>query len=309
MITSLFRKSTPLNYALVILLMLIFFFLYQFQDISWTKSTFSIAQKIGILALFFGSLFIMNFITKKNGLSKDSTYTVFFYFLFLLLFPSILNNPNLVISNFFILLALRRLISMQTMKTIKEKIFDASFWVFVAALFHFWSILFILMVFISILFHGARDYRNWFLPFVALFTAATIFVLFSVVADKTLIDGFLGNMTTNIKINYFENNYQNLALSIYVAVMLFFLVSLLTTLSHKPLILHSSYKKMISFFFIAIAVFLVSSNKSNDILVFTFAPLSVMATSQIETPQAKLRQELVMFVLVACCLFTFFSQL
>ncbi|RTY95926.1 DUF6427 family protein [Flavobacterium sp. GT3R68] len=309
MITSLFRKSTPLNYALVILLMLVFFFLYQFQDISWTKSAFSIIQKVGILALFFGSLFVMNFITKKNGLSKDSTYPVFFYFLFLLLFPSILNNPNLVISNFFILLALRRLISMQTMKTIKEKIFDASFWVFVAALFHFWSVLFILMVFISILFHGARDYRNWFLPFVALFTVATIFVLFSVMADKTLIDGFLGNMTTNIKINYFENNYQNLALSIYVAVMLFFLVSLLTTLSHKPLILHSSYKKMISFFFIAITVFLVSSNKSNDILVFTFAPLSVMATSQIETPQAKLRQELVMFVLVACCLFTFFSQL
>lgn len=309
MITSLFRKSTPLNYALVILLMLVFYFLYQFQDISWTKSTFSIVQKTGLLALFFGSLFVMNFITKKNGLSKDSTYTVFFYFLFLLLFPSILNNPNLVISNFFILLALRRLISMQTMKTIKEKIFDASFWVFVAALFHFWSILFILMVFISILFHGARDYRNWFLPFVALFATATIFVLFSVIADKTLIDGFLGNMTTNIKINYFENNYQNLALSIYVAVMLFFLVSLLTTLSHKPLILHSSYKKMISFFFIAIAVFLVSSNKSNDILVFTFAPLAVMATSQIETPQAKLRQELVMFVLIACCLFTYFSQL
>lgn len=309
MITSLFRKSTPLNYALVIILMLIFFFLYQFQEISWTQSTFSIGQKIGLLALFFGSLFVMNFIAKKNGLSKDSTFTVFFYFLFLLLFPSILNNPNLAISNFFILLALRRLISMQTMKTIKEKIFDASFWVFLAALFHFWSILFILMVFISILFHGARDYRNWFLPFVALFTVATIFVLFSVMTDESLVGGFLGNMTTNIKINYFENNYQNLALSIYVAVTLFFLVSLLTTLSHKPLILHSSYKKMISFFFIAIAVFLVSSNKSNDILVFTFAPLSVMATSQIETPQAKLRKELVMFVLVACCLFTFFSQL
>jgi hypothetical protein len=46
------------------------------------------------------------------------------------------------------LLALRRLISLQSMKASKEKIFDASLWVFIASLFHFWSILFIVLIFI-----------------------------------------------------------------------------------------------------------------------------------------------------------------
>ena len=65
--------------------------------------------------------------------------------LFLLFFPSIWNDFNLLISNFFILLALRRLLSMHSAKAPKEKIFDASLWIFFASFFHFWSILFILL--------------------------------------------------------------------------------------------------------------------------------------------------------------------
>lgn len=309
MITSLFRKSTPLNYALVILLVLVFFFLYQFKVSEWAGSAIGIVQKTGLLILLLASLLISNFIAKKNGMSKDSTYTVLFYFLLLLFFPSVLDNPNLILSNFFILLSLRRLISLQTLKSPKEKIFDASLWVFVATLFHFWSILFIILVFAGILFHVARDYRNWFLPFVAFFAVAVIFILFATIVDKSLIANFLQSTTTNFEINYFKNNYQNLALSIYVAVALFFLVSLVSTLSSRPVMLHSSYKKIITSFFIGIAIFLVSANKSNDLLLFTFAPLAIMATSHIEIPQAKLRQEIVLYVFIFCSFFAFFSQL
>jgi len=58
-----------------------------------------------------------------------------------------------------------------------------------------------------------------------------------------------------------------------------------------------------------VAVYLFSPNKSNDVLIFTIAPLAMMATSHIELKQDKLKQELVLFVLIACSLFTFFSQL
>jgi hypothetical protein len=54
---------------------------------------------------------------------------------------------------------------------------------------------------------------------------------------------------------------------------------------------------------------LISSNKSNDLLLFTFAPLAIMATSHIEIVQLKLKQELVLFVFILCSLFAFFAQL
>jgi hypothetical protein len=309
MITSLFRKSTPLNYFLVVLLLLFFFFLYQFNDLGWVDSSISIAQKMVLLGVLFASLFIANFIVKKNGLTKNSSYTLLFFLLLLLFFPSILDNTNLLLSNLFLLLAMRRLISLQTLKEPKEKIFDASLWIFIASLFHFWAILFLLLVYISIIFHASRDYRNWLLPFVAFFTTAVVFVLVALVYDVTLIHHFLNQRVMNFKIDYFTNKYQNIALSIYVVMALYFVFSTLFTLTNKPMILQASYKKMIFTFLIGIVVFLISPEKNNSMLVFTFLPLSIMATSSIEYTQSKMQQEIVLFLFIIAGFFAFFSQL
>jgi len=309
MITSVFKKSTPLNFSLVVILILVFFLMYQFQDVSWMNSGILILKKAVILSVLLASVLITNFVAKKNGLSKDSTYTIFFYFLFLLFFPSVLDNLNLVVSNFFILLALRRLISLQSLKASNEKIFDASLWIFVAALFHFWSILFIILVFISILFHVSGVFKNWVLPFIALFIVGIISIFLSMIFNVSIIEFINKSVKTNFEINYFTNNYQNGALSIYATVALFFVISMFATLSHRPLLLHTSFKKIIASFFIGVLIFVVSPNKNNDLLLFTFVPMAIMATSHIEVAQLKLKQEMVLFVLIVCSLFAFFSQL
>ena len=309
MITSVFRKSTPLNFLLVGILMLFFFLLFLWQDLSWTNSLFLIATKAGLFCLLIASVFMANFIAKKNGLSKDSTFTIFFYFLFLLFFPSVLDNTNLIVSNFFILLALRRLISLQSLKASKEKIFDASFWIFFAALFHFWSIIFIVLVFISILFHVSRDYRNWILPLIAFFAVTIVFLIYATISNLNTFEYLSQSVQTNFELSYFTNNYQNAAFSIYATVALFFIVSMFSTLSSRPQLLITSYKKIIASFFIGVVIFVVSSNKSNDLLIFTFAPLAIMATSHIEMPQLKLNKELALYVLILCSMFAFFTQL
>jgi hypothetical protein len=309
MITSVFKKSTPINLMLVVILMLVFFFISLFQDLSWTNSVISILKKGGLFLILLGSVFITNFICKKNGLSKDSSYAIFFYFLFLLFFPSVLGNTNLILSNFFILLALRRLISLQSLKASKEKIFDASLWIFVASLFHFWCILYLILVFISIIFHVARDYRNWVLPFIAFVAVGIISIGGSLIFKKNIIEYINESAIFNFKIDYFTNNYQNLAFSIYATVALFFVVSMFLSLSSKPLLLNSSFKKIIASFFIAIVIFAISPNKSNDVLIYTIAPLAIMATSHIEVKQLQLKQELVLGVLILCSFFAFFSQL
>lgn len=309
MITSFFRKSTPLNYSVVILGLLFFFFFFQIKHVTNNNSLLHIGLKCGLLGILFASTFVTNFIVKKNGLSKDSAYTVLFYFLILLFSPGILNNSMLLLSNFFILLATRRIISLHSLKDSKEKIFDASIWVFIAALFHFWSILFIVLIFISILFHVARDYRNWFLPIIAFFSVAIIFVGSALYFNTTWINRTLEQSMIDLRINYFTNNYQNVAFSIYATVGMFFVVLLLLSLSNRPLILHPTYKKMLSALGIGIAVFLISPNKSNDLLVFTFAPLAMIMTSHIETAQVYWKKEIVVWIFVSASLFAFFTQL
>jgi len=142
---------------------------YQIKHTTGQNSLWAITVKMSLLGIILASLFIVNFVVKKNGMSKDSAYTVLFYLLFMLFFPSGFNNTALLISNFFIILAMRRIVSLHSLKASKEKIFDASIWVCIAALFHFWSILYLVLIFIAVLFHVARDYRNWFLPIIAFF--------------------------------------------------------------------------------------------------------------------------------------------
>jgi hypothetical protein len=265
--------------------------------------------KTAIGCLLFASLFIVNFIVKKNGLSKDNSYTILFYLMFLLFFPTVMNNINVMLSNFFTLLALRRLMSLHSLKSHKEKIFDASFWIFVAALFHFWSILFIILVFISIFFHVSRDYRNWLLPFIAFFAAVMSFGFLALILDYSRITHVFDSMQINLQIDYFTTIYQNLAISIYAAIAVFFVASLVITLSGRPLMLHSSYKKIIMAFLTAVAIFVVSSDKSNDLLLFTVAPLAMMATSHIEITQLQWQKEVTLAAVILCALLVFFVQL
>lgn len=309
MITSVFKKSTPINYSLILILVLGFFFLYQFYDLTPINSWIEVVKKIGLLGVIIASFFLVNFIAKKNGLTKDSGYTIFFFFLFLLFFPSIWSDYDLVLANFFILLAMRRLVSLQTLKAPKEKIFDASLWIFVASLFNFWCILFLLVVYISIVFHVSRDYRNWLIPFVALFTTIILFVFYALLFDSSAIQIYLTHEATNFKLDYFTNNYQNLALSIYVVMTVFFVIPMIFALTNRPLNLQASYKKLVFSFFIGITIFLISSNKSNNLLLFTFFPMAVFATNTIEFAKSKWQQESILAVALLLGLLSFFIQL
>ena len=309
MITSLFKKSTPINYAFVLFLVLICFVLYQFGTTSTDFSVADFIKKAGYFGIILGSLFLSNFIVKKNSLSKDSAFTIFFFFLLLLFFPKLFDDGNLLAANFFIILSSRRILSLQSHISQKEKIFDASLWVFGAALFHFWSILFIIVVFVSILFSAARDYRNWLLPFLAFITVFILFLLYAFALDAAAVDVLLRKSTTSFKLDYFAHTRENIAFSIFAAISIYLIFSQIAALPKKPIIVQSAYKIIIFSLFIGIAVFLISPFKRNELLIFTFLPLSVMATNEVEGAKHKLRQELTVGIFILCGIFLFISQL
>ena len=309
MIASVFKKSTPLNYALIVFLVLFFFFIYQIQDTSWMSSGVLLLKKGFTFLLVLASIFLASFIGKRNGLTKDSGYAAIFFLLFVLFFPSIFNNLDLLFANFFVLLALRRLISLQSMKASKEKIFDASLWIILASLFHFWSILFLILVFISIILLVSRDYTNWVLPFIALLAVGILFAFFTSIFDINLLQYLEKASQTNFAIDYFTNTSENIAFSIYVSVALFFVFSMFISLSHRPSMTQTSYKKVVASFFIGAIVFVVSADKSSDFLALTIAPLAILATAHLEYSQTRFKQEIAFGLVLLCSMFSFVSQL
>lgn len=308
MLTSLFRKSTPLSYALVIITTTVLFFI-QYLSTTDLNTPAPLFVLFGFLVLFF-SMFTVNFIIKKNGLSRDSGFAILFFLLFLLFFPTVFTNPSLLLSNCFILLAMRRLISLGSMKATREKIFDASLWIFIAAAFHFWAIMFILMVFISIFFNVSRDYRNWILPFIAFFGVAILFAIYHYTISPTAWEGIKNEMFTDINIHYLSSKNLRFAFWTYVGLGGFFFLSLVGTLSKRPQQVHSGFKKCMAWLVLGFLVFLLSPNKQSQQLIFTVAPLAIISTAFIEYFfQSKWKSEIALWTVLSAAYFFFVTQL
>ena len=115
MIASLFSKTRPINYAFIFIMLFFCFFFYQIQVPNESFNTNTLFSKFGVLLLVFFSFFLVNFISLKNALTQNDNYAILLYLVFILLFPSVLNDSKIVVSNVFLLLALRRLISLKTL--------------------------------------------------------------------------------------------------------------------------------------------------------------------------------------------------
>lgn len=312
MIASVFSKSRPFNYILAVVTLVLSFFIYQIQQQNSNPNSNEIMgwlPKLGILLTLIASLFITNFITKRNGLSKDNSYSALFFIAFLLFIPKVFTDSSIVISGFFVLLAMRRLISMKSLVTPKEKIFDASLWIFIAALFHFWSILFIVIVFVSIVFHVSGDYRNWVLPFIAFFAVGIVFLFFSLLFDKTWIYLIWNQIEVDFTFFYLERSAANAALILYGLFSFVFLIAMLLTLSKRPIIMLASYKKVIYIFLISLLIYVVSPEKNNALLLFSIMPLSILATAYVEISRDTVLKEIIAGSVLACGILLFVFQL
>jgi hypothetical protein len=308
MIASLFSKTRPINYALVLIMLFSCFFLYQFQVPTVNFTTGDLFSKIIVFLLLLLSFFLVNFISLKNALTQNDNYAILLFLVFILLFPSVLNNIKIVLSNVFLLLALRRLISLKTLSSSKEKIFDASFWIFLSAIFHFWSILYIILVFISIIFHSGKEYKNWILPFVSflcvwiLYIATSLFLFGNYSINKAVFQ---------VSFNFFDfkDVYQNMALSLFVSISVLFFASQTIDYQNKPLNMQSSYKQVYFAFLLAVGIYVFSANKSNDLLMYTFAPLAILGANMFEKMENSIYKEVSLYLLLGVGLFFFFVQL
>lgn len=309
MIASVFSKTRPINYVVIGIITFFLYTLYQFKETSWINDGWFIAQKIGLFVLLLVSYVIFNFLALRNNLTKSNNYSILLFSIFLILFPTIFNNPDVIVANFFLLLALRRIIGLQNLRVTKEKIFDASFWILVASLFHFWCISYIILVFIAIIFHVSGNYKNWIIPFLSFFAVVILALLIDLIFNNHLIFNIFNNINTSFKFSYFENIYQNIALAVFSSVALLFFSTQVLEVQNKPLNQQATYKKILFAFILGILIYVLSDHKNNSYLIFSLAPLSVLGANFMEKIKTNWMKETTLYLLVAVSITLFVLQL
>ena len=309
MIASVFGKTRPFNYLTIGILLFVFFITKNVIASETNVSLGYYLQEFLLFVVVFASSFLINFIALKNELTKTNNYSLLLYFVFLLFFSSYFKNKNIIIANFFLLLALRRLISLKSMVSTKEKIFDASFWILIAALFHFWSLFYIVLVFIAIMLHVSRDYRNWVVPFIALVAVTLLFFLVNSFFDNSLLSSLLSKTYISFDFYYFENIYQRLAFALFTSLSLFAFVLQIFDIPNKALNMQSSHKTILFSFLLGIGIYIISANKNNGSLAFCFGPLAIIGANFIEKMESKWLKEIMVYALVGCAVFFYVLQL
>lgn len=309
MITSIFNKTRPINYILLSIILLVFYTM--FQDVSLLSSSNIVnwGLKIAGFLLLLTSLFLIQFIYNRNNLVKDNMYGPLFFLLFCILFPSLFLNFNTIGSVFFLVLAFRRLISLKSQIQIKQKLFDACVFILIASLFHFWNILFLLVVFVAILIHVAYDFRNWIIPIIATLIIGSIVVMYAMLFEGSLLLELYEGSAIDFSLKYFENDLQRIALAIFTSIIILFFISSLLSYNSKPLNQHGAYRLLYLILLVAIGVFLISPQKSNSLLAYTFFPLSIFGSNLIEKLETKWIQEAVIIGIAALSLGIYFIQL
>lgn len=179
MLSSFFSTSKPIHHVIFIVLLGLALIMTAF----FSTQPDSSRDILGLFSLLI-SAGIFQFIVVKNDITKANTFaSLMFVFLVIGLLP-FLDPGNITFALFFIILGMRRLMSLRSGIAIVQKIFDASFWFTCAAICVPGGIWYLILVFLAVLFYAPSDYRHWLVPFMG-FGCAMVLLL---VADLYLLD-------------------------------------------------------------------------------------------------------------------------
>ena len=214
------------------------------------------------------------------------------------MFPSVFKESSMFFSNVFLLLALRRILSLPSEKNTEKKILDASIWIAIATLFNFWSVLFLVVLFVAIFQQITNNYKYILIPFVgitAVFTLTTVYYL--LVNDSFL--WFL-NMKTTIGFDFSEYKSPQLLIPIIFltfTVLLSIVFKLLNT-KNTPLKEKSKFNILFFMLLIGILVIVVSPSKNGSEFIFLFAPTSIFIANYLESIKKVWVSETILWVTV-----------
>ncbi|MCH9661780.1 MAG: hypothetical protein K0U54_12820 [Bacteroidetes bacterium] len=295
MLTSFFGKSSPLNFLILSLYVLVLAFGYFFKNFDGTIEMLSLGEVVLAIILVIGSLFLTHFTIKKNGLTLGNSFGIVLLSALLLLFPAWIFRWEIVVANGFMLLALRRIFSLKSPKNTERKILDASLWIALASFFSFWSILLLFALWISISIRSHKRFRYFMIPFVAMigmFLVTTAFYLF-----KEDNFSWMGRWMAPISLDFmaYKPSTVIVAIAFVASVFIWSLSNRFKTASSIIKKERPNYNLVLYVFCICLVMALFTEQKDTGEFLFFMAPMAIIMGGFIEKPSEIWFKELLLW--------------
>ncbi len=298
MITSIFKKSKTINFIIVVLVTILAFLTARIGTVNYPMSLAYIFKQVAIFSICIFTIVVFNFIISKNNLTKKNNYEILLFSLFLLTIVETTLNTNILLSNFFVLLGLRRIVSLKSQQNIKNKLFDAALWIAVASLFYFWASLFFIVIILSLFLYTDNNLRHWLIPFLGVGTVFVIAVSTSIVMYNDYFALFKGAPVVNYDFSDYNSARYLVAITMLLSFGIWSSIFYLQDIKKKKKTSRASFKIVIIAAIIAFVITLIAPVKRGSEFLFLFAPLAIIITNYIEVIQEKWFKEVFLWALV-----------
>jgi hypothetical protein len=299
MISHIFGKTKPINYIIVLTFLFLFYWGTHFFLFDRVYSPGELLRQALVLGVLLFSIFVVNFIVKRNRITGINSFSILFYALLAVVFPETLLDSDAIICSFFLLLAMRRLISMRSSRETKFKIFDATIWILISSLFYDWAVLYLILVFAAIYFYEPKNIRNWLVPFAGLFAVYMILKCIMILAGQ---EGYLAeHYQFHFSLNRTYVSYWGHSTKLILFALITFLAGLLAFLKlGKATFGRVVTIRLIAFSFIIGLV--VNHLKLSDNVypvMIVFFPAVVFMTKYVESIRRVRDKEILLLALIA----------
>lgn len=309
MITSFFKTTKPFHFVLVTFLSFMLFVFYRKNIILDDLSFMSLIKNFGVYIVLIFTISVQQFLVSKNNLTQRSSFSILFFVLFLAIIPTTLLDNNTIFANVFIVLALRRLVSLKSNIAVNKKLFDAALWIGVASLFQFWAILFFPLIFVAILFFALGQIKNWIIPYVALITIAIVVNSYSILFHNEFFNFYDYLSPVSFDISGFNEPYLVYGVTIILSTTIWAVFFYINKLRAYVRIKRTSFVLILYALLIALAIIVVSPEKNGKEFLFLFTPLAIIATNYLEAVEDKWFSEVFLWLLMLSAIAVLMLQL
>jgi len=302
MIANFFSKTKPIS-TLFIVGTLLFIYVVSIIQHSNDELTLSFVSKRGFnFMLLLIILFTINFIIRKNNLVKDNSYSILLFVLLLGMFPFSLLSFKLLIINFILLLAYRRIYSLRTTKETKQKLFDSAFWIGIVTVIYPWCALILILIYGAMFLFDKASIRNMIMPLIGFMTPIIIYgtYLYAINDMETL------NKIFQFEYSFFYRAFNAIELIIPLSLISALLLWSIFPTTYKINIVNNEFKNswflMILNFIILVLVTIPWVSKNGGELIFLFFPIAVIFTNYLQIIEENWFKEVFLYSLVAVML-------
>lgn len=297
MLSNFLSKSRPINYLIILLILVIFFFIGVFSDTNLELNLFSFGKILMNFTALFFMVLLINFVIRKNELTKDNSYSLFLVVMFFAMLPNTMKWSTVFLSNVFLLISLRRIFSLKNNIRIAIKIFDAGFWLGISILFYNNLILFWVVLLMGLVFYQRLNIKNLIISILGMFIPVFLFYVYCLTFDQLLIFNNIFDFQIDNNLVFYSKLTLLIPITILISITIWSVISITSGIHKISSKNKSSWFLLLTTLWIAFLISYYKVDKNGSELIFLFFPTSVIIANYFQKEKDKIFRNLIFYLI------------